>query len=791
MMMLFAFSASAETYYTEGYYTYSVWSGEATIRGVDTSISGDVIIPSSLGGYSVTGIGYAAFKNCEKITSVTLPNSVRTISNSAFYGCTSLEDISIPDSVTSIGTYAFYNCTSLKSVIIPDSVKFIDYCAFYNCTSLNSITVPDSVSSIGHDAFYNTGYYNDTTNWDNGALYVCNHLIKVDKSVVSCVVRKKTKTIGGRAFEGCKNLTSIIIPDSVNSIDGEAFDGCNALTSITVDDKNTFCSSVDGVLFNKDKTTLIRYPAGTTRTSYVIPDGVTTIHQYAFDSCESLNNISLPDSLINIEFGAFWLCTGLESITLPHNVKTIGNCAFMLCKNLTSITIPDSVTSIVDSSVFSGCYSLNSIIVDENNKYYCSVDGVLFNKEMTRLIKYPAMNTKTSYEMPSSVESIGSEAFERCKYITSIAIPDSVTSIGDNVFDNCTNLKNITLGNNITSIGYEAFLYCKNLTNIIIPDSVKTIGSRAFYWCSGLTSITIGSGVKSISSDAFWGCVDLADVYYTGFENQWNEMVIALGNGVLTNSRIHFSSNSLNHPYSPIVTLPTCIEKGYTSYVCDCGYVNKVEDYVQPKGHDYISIITKQPTHKEEGIKTLTCACGDTYTESVAKILHSYNKFVTAPTCTERGYTTYTCSCGDSYVSDYVGTKAHSYSSTITRPATHLTTGIRTYTCTACGDTYTGEIPTTKEHIYTVSNIVAPTCEEEGYTVYVCECGYGYNGDSVAPTGHNYNGDTCVDCGESKMDNCTCNCHKGGFMGFIWKILRFFYKLFDTNKTCSCGVAHY
>ena len=282
------------------------------------------------------------------------------------------------------------------------------------------------------------------------------------------------------------------------------------------------------------------------------------------------------------------------------------------------------------------------------------------------------------------------------------------------------------------------------------------------------------------------------------------------------------------HSYAEVVTAPTCTERGYTTYTCECGDTY-VADEVSAKGHNHISVvttkpthlkegvetftcacgdtytksiskltdhtyteqITKKPTHKETGVKTFTCECGDNYTESIAKIPHSYSKKITAPTCTAKGYTTYTCECGDSYVGDYVGTKSHTYTSTITRPATHLSEGVRTYTCSACGDSYPEVIAKTKEHSYFVLNLVEPTCETDGYAVYLCECGHTYNGDKKAATGHNYSGDTCVECGESKIDNCSCNCHKGGISGFFWKILRFFYKLFGTNKTCSCGVSHY
>ena len=245
-------------------------------------------------------------------------------------------------------------------------------------------------------------------------------------------------------------------------------------------------------------------------------------------------------------------------------------------------------------------------------------------------------------------------------------------------------------------------------------------------------------------------------------------------------------AKTTEHTYTPEITTPaTHLTEGVTTYTCECG--DKYEEPIaKTTEHTYTSEVTKEPTHKEEGVKTFTCECGDTYTETVAKIPHNYNEVVTAPTCTEKGYTTYTCECGDSYVNDYVNEKGHSYSSVVTKPATHLIEGVKTYTC-ECTHSYTEAIAKTKDHSFVASDVVAPTCEDKGYTVYVCECGDSYKDNYTSSTGHNYDGQTCTKCGEK----CPCNCHKTGFMGFIWKITRFFNKLFKTNKTCACGVVHY
>jgi len=316
-------TVSAET---SGIYTYTISNGKAIITECDTSASGDIIIPSSLGGYPVTRIGRSAFENCSR-----------------------LESINIPDSVTSIGDSAFYNCVNLKSITIPDSVKGIEQFAFAHCTNLIDINIPKEVTSIGKYALY----------------------------------------------------------------------ACTNLTNINVNEANPAYYSVDGNLFNKNKTTLIQYAVGKKATYYEIPSSVTSIEE-----------------------NAFFCCVGLESINIHDRVTNIGDSAFESCPNLKSIN------------------------VSESNTVYCSVDGILFDERKTKLVRYPEGKKADTYKIPNSVVIIEDFAFDNCANLKSIHVPNSIANIGAAVFQGCTSLESITIPNSVISIGDFAFFWCKNLTDV-------------------------------------------------------------------------------------------------------------------------------------------------------------------------------------------------------------------------------------------------------------------------------------------------------------------------------------
>ena len=301
----------------------------------------EIIIPDS-----VTEIWWRAFSGCTSLSKVKLPKNLTSINSDVFSGCTSLAEIVIPDSVTSIGGFAFSGCTSLAEIDIPDSVTEIGSSAFSGCTSLSkvdlpkklstieaytfsgcssleSIVIPDGVTAIGTWSEYENIYYSSSFSG-------CTSLKEI-------VIPDSVTAIGDSAFSGCTSLTEIVIPDSVTGIWWRAFSGCISLESITigsgveslgdewiascrrlenitVSPENKTYSSVDGVLFNKDKSELSAYPIGNKRSSYTIPDGVEKIGKKAFYGCRYIESLTIPVSVAEIEASALGNCYDIRAV---------------------------------------------------------------------------------------------------------------------------------------------------------------------------------------------------------------------------------------------------------------------------------------------------------------------------------------------------------------------------------------------------------------------------------------------------------------------------------------------
>ena len=374
-------------------WSYSVNGQFATIEK-NKWAKGDLVIPATINGYSVTSIGDLAFFYCSGLTSITIPNSVTSIGNQAFYNCSGLSSITIPNSVTSIGYFAFEGCSGLTSVHISDlaawcNISFSDnplsYAnhLFLNGTEVTFLVIPNSVTSIGYSTFANCSGLtsviipNSVTSIGNSAFRGCSNLksITIPNSVTS---------IGHYAFEHCSNLSSITIPNSVTSIGYYAFGGCSGLTSVTIG--NSVTSICDGAFYGCSGLT-----------SVTIPNSMTSIGYFAFGGCSGLTSVTIPNSVTSIDGNAFYGCSGLTSVTIPNSVTSIGDGAFYSCNKLTS------VVSKMDnpSSINSECFPNN---VFKNTTLYVpqgTIDKYLATESWNKFLHIKELNSSNMCATPT------------------------------------------------------------------------------------------------------------------------------------------------------------------------------------------------------------------------------------------------------------------------------------------------------------------------------------------------------------------------------------------------------
>ena len=560
---------------------YNISSGSAayvTYQSGDSgepsysNLVGTLTIPSTVTyngtTYSVTSIGYSAFRNCSGLTSVNIPNSVTDIGFSAFRGCTGLTSLTIPNSVTSIFSNAFYGCTGLTSVTIPNSVTDIGDDAFYNCTGLCNLEVPSSVTGIGDSAFYRVknvsynGNYLFRSPWGANCIngYVDGYFTYKDATrtyLTGCctsvegdiTIPSTVDTIGGSAFSDCTGLTSVTIPNSVPYIGGSAFYNCTGLTSVTIPNSVTSigsgafsgCSGLTTVNFNATNCTTMgsvgstAFDGCTSLVTLNIGDNVQTIPGSALAGCTGLTSVTIPNSVTSIGSSAFSGCSGLTSLTIPNSVTSIGTVAFSGCTGLTSVTIPNSVTDI-GNNAFYGCTGLTTVNFNATN-CYCSSKP------------FPGCTSLSTLNIGDNVQTIPSHVFSGCTGLTSLTIPNSVTSIGDYSFLGCFGLSSLTIGNSVTSIGVHAFSGCPGLTEIHSLNNVAPLLEESF---ESYNDYYVGANYEAVPSTipAYIPCGSLAS-----YMSRWSYFSNFIEDEAFTFSAVSADNNMGT---VQIFTMPTC-----------------------------------------------------------------------------------------------------------------------------------------------------------------------------------------------------------------------------------------
>ncbi|MBO4690811.1 MAG: leucine-rich repeat protein [Paludibacteraceae bacterium] len=521
---------------------YVLNDNEMTAKIVTSKPTGDVIIPDSVKSaektYVVTEIGSEAFSNCNELTSVVLPNSLKKIGNCAFYECTELTSINLPDSVEEVGVNAFYSCGLTQPVYnkhifasmpkayegaytVPDGIETIAGGAFGFCTDLTTVSLPSTLKTIMMYAFEASG-------------------------LREVVIPEGVELIGDQAFNGCDSLHKVSLPSTLQTLGESEFAYCEALDTIitymttpTEINNDMFFNvnfaacklfvpkaslalykeaqrwnyfdnilpldalnpiEVDGLYFALDddnKTATLVAGEFQYRGDIVIPDSiqsngetyvVTEIYDNAFYRCLGLKSVSLPNGLKRIGDEAFLYCTGLHSVVLPESLESIGKEAFYICSSITSINLPDNVKEI-GAEAFSGC----------------QITEPFYNKHCFALMP---RTYKGAYTVQDGIETIVGGAFLDCSYLTAITFPTSLKKIGHSAFW-YAGLTEVVIPEGVERIEWSAFGNCTELHKAILPSTLKELQFEAFY-CEKLDTVVANMETPlEIRSDVF-AYVDLA-----------------------------------------------------------------------------------------------------------------------------------------------------------------------------------------------------------------------------------------------------------------------------------------
>lgn len=567
-------------------------SAYCSVDGVVFSkdISELCVFPKGRGGtYEIPegtlNIDMGAFTNCDKLVSIKLPSSVTAIDIYAFTLCDNLVTVELSEGITQIGHGAFKDCVKLENINIPESVTILDTNVFEGCSSLKSIVLPGNVANLRNDVFSNC------------------------VSLKNIILPEHLKTIDSNVFNNCTGLESIVIPDTVISI-GDRFIGCTSLSNIMVGEENTVYKSVDGVLYNKEMSTLLKCPAAKGINNFKVPEGVKKIGAEAFAECGAITGISLPDTLEEIGHLAFYK-SGITEITIGKNVREI-----------------NASTKSGNCFPFKGAAKLCKIKVAEDNPYYSDYEGCLYSKDKKTLIMCPeGKETITIYK---AAEAIAYRACQECCLLSDVIIPAGVTVIGGSSFTGCSGLKTIEIPDSVTEIvdgtvyGQPAvFEGCTNLVIKCLSGSYAeeyAIQNQIAYELINTLTHThryVSEETKKATCTACgiitYTCIDCGDTY--------QEEIPAIGHRIVIDEAVS----------------ATCTASGKTegSHCSVCGETIIAQKEIPAIGHNYKCIVTKATLKKNGNIANKCEICGKEKDKSV--IYYPKNIKLSKTSCTYNG----------------------------------------------------------------------------------------------------------------------------------------------------------
>ena len=728
---------------------------------------------------SVNAILGGAFSNCSSLESITIPDGVTSIGARTFENCVNLknivlsdnaglkyidgvlydnpvanilwvsnyvaEELRILDGVTTIGDWQFSHCVNMEKVVIPNSVTRIGDGAFRGCSKLVDVTMHDGLISIGEYAFTST-------------------------NIMSIYIPKSVEKIGYGAFLGCDKLYEVYNFSSLDFTFASDDHGYVAWCAKVIIDENgnrhyknsetgfEFIDTVDGFRFAKegDKYSLVAYTGKDD--TVVLPLSVDG-HTYSIDMLRGVKNIILPDGFTSINNYAFYGNDELISIDIPESVTYIGNSAFQGCHSLDEIVLPSKLM-FIGAHAFTDCKSLKGV------------------------------------DIPSSVITIEWYAFYNCASLANVMIQEGIQSIEAYTFQNCSNLRKVAIPNSVTSIGHSAFHGCSGLYEnadyyqngmLVIDNWLVDVGEGAKYLTNAKSVLGVIGGAYDncyLLKDAVWGNTALPSNVETVYITNINQMTPCLQNTLtLKNVVICESVSASDWRYCEWLFRMNNVT-GVTIYVealeADLRWDDNFPDWnngnvvVYGDKWNYVefydadgNLLISEPKRNAEIIRRPVVQLpantesdryellgwdldGDGIADSipattttdirataiVQKIhAHYYNAVVTAPTCVDKGYTTHTCACGDSYIDSYVDALGHKYGEWYeTKAPTCIEQGEERHNCIRC-DHFETQAVVAVGHDY-VAVVTKPTCTERGYTTHTCACGDSYIDSYVDATGH-------------------------------------------------------
>lgn len=560
-----------------------------------------ITIPDYIEGRQVSGIGDGAFAGERNLRRIILPHYLKYIGDSAFSGCKNIVTFSLPTGVLTIGEYAFENCVRMTSITLGDSLQSVGKCAFYNCGLLTSIYLPETVSSVNGTAFVgcksmtailtgdNNGYFMSI----DGVLYSRTKTTLVafpaavtgiyalrDETVnvgicafcgssITHIDLNKVEVIGASAFCGA-SLMDLYIPDTCYSLGEAAFASCSIETlrlnrliesipesafsinrikdlfipkEVKIIKKEAFSYAVTETLMfeegSKLNSVVTKSFYGEGIKELVLPPSLVSIGESAFSGCMDLQSVSFGEGsqLQTIGSRAFYNDMSLTSVELPDTLRIIGGFCFSCCGFENEVYIPASVAD-YGAGAFAECTALADIRVDEDNVYYTDIDGVVYSKDRTYLVEYPAGREETEYAPADTTLIVGMYSFYGNLNLTNLVMPDSVVTVEDNAFEGCAAMTEYRLSESLEYIGHYAFSKNTDLVSIVIPDSViqlgrfcfsgsfrlKTVlisdnsrmarlGMQCLSYC-GLEEFRIPPSISTVSQFVFEGCKRLTKVTF-------------------------------------------------------------------------------------------------------------------------------------------------------------------------------------------------------------------------------------------------------------------------------------